>query len=53
MPSGRSEDSVLYPEERQQAIATMVTDRGRLAVAELAEEFGVTTETVRRDLAGL
>ena len=47
------EDSVLYPEERQQAIATMVTDRGRLAVAELAEEFGVTTETVRRDLAGL
>jgi DeoR family fructose operon transcriptional repressor len=47
------EDSVLYPEERQQAIAAMVAERGRLAVAALAEEFGVTTETVRRDLAGL
>src|SRR5688572_3850397 len=29
----------------------MVADRGRLAVTSLAEEFGVTTETVRRDLA--
>jgi DeoR family fructose operon transcriptional repressor len=44
---------VLYPEERQQAIAAMVSDRGRLAVTALAEEFGVTTETVRRDLAVL
>jgi DeoR family fructose operon transcriptional repressor len=44
---------VLYPEERQQAMAAMVADRGRLAVTALAEEFGVTTETVRRDLAAL
>ena len=44
---------MLYPEERQQAIATMVADRGRLAVTAVAEEFGVTTETVRRDLAVL
>jgi DeoR family fructose operon transcriptional repressor len=44
---------VLYPEERQQSIAALVADRGRLAVAALAEEFGVTTETVRRDLAVL
>jgi DeoR family transcriptional regulator, fructose operon transcriptional repressor len=44
---------VLYPEERQQAIAARVADRGRLAVTALAEEFGVTTETVRRDLAVL
>jgi DeoR family fructose operon transcriptional repressor len=44
---------VLYPEERQQAIASLVTERGRLAVTALAEEFGVTTETVRRDLAFL
>jgi DeoR family transcriptional regulator, fructose operon transcriptional repressor len=44
---------VLYPEERQQAIAARVADRGRLAVTALAEEFGVTTETVRRDLAAL
>jgi DeoR family fructose operon transcriptional repressor len=44
---------VLYPEERQQSIAALVADRGRLAVTALAEEFGVTTETVRRDLAVL
>ena len=41
----------MYPEERQHAIATLVTERGRLAVTAVAEEFGVTTETVRRDLA--
>ena len=44
---------MLYPEERQQAIAAMVADRGRLAVTGLAEHFGVTTETVRRELAVL
>ena len=44
---------MLYPEERQQAIAARVADTGRLAVTALAEEFGVTTETVRRDLAVL
>jgi DeoR family fructose operon transcriptional repressor len=45
--------SVLYPEERQEAISALVAERGRLAVAALAERFGVTTETVRRDLAVL
>jgi DeoR family fructose operon transcriptional repressor len=44
---------VLYPEERQQAIATLVGERGRVAVTAVAEQFGVTTETVRRDLAVL
>lgn len=44
---------MLYPEERQQAIAALVADRGRLSVAAVAEQFGVTTETVRRDLAVL
>jgi DeoR family fructose operon transcriptional repressor len=43
----------VYAEERQQAIAILVAERGRLAVAAVAEEFGVTTETVRRDLAVL
>ncbi|MGY1691593.1 DeoR/GlpR family DNA-binding transcription regulator [Geodermatophilus sp. SYSU D01105] len=43
----------MYPEERQQAIAGLVADRGRVAVTALAEQFGVTTETVRRDLAVL
>ena len=44
---------MLYPEERQQAIAELVADRGRVAVTAVAEKFGVTAETVRRDLAAL
>jgi len=43
----------VYAEERQQTIAALVADRGRVSVTALAEEFGVTTETVRRDLAAL
>jgi DeoR family fructose operon transcriptional repressor len=43
----------VYAEERHEAIAGMVADRGRVAVTVLAEQFGVTTETVRRDLAML
>ena len=43
----------MYAEERQQAIAGLVADRGRVAVTAVAERFGVTTETVRRDLAVL
>jgi DeoR family transcriptional regulator, fructose operon transcriptional repressor len=41
----------MYAEERQHAIAGLVTERGRVAVTAVAEQFGVTTETVRRDLA--
>ena len=41
----------MYAEERQQAIADLVAQRGRLSVNELAESFQVTTETVRRDLS--
>jgi DeoR family transcriptional regulator, fructose operon transcriptional repressor len=40
----------MYAAERQQAIAELVTRRGRVSVADLSVEFGVTTETVRRDL---
>ncbi len=43
----------MYAEERQQAVADLVTRRGRLSVAELATRFDVTTETVRRDLSSL
>jgi DeoR family fructose operon transcriptional repressor len=43
----------MYAEERQQAIASLVMQRGRASVAELAETYDVTTETVRRDLAVL
>jgi DeoR family transcriptional regulator, fructose operon transcriptional repressor len=43
----------MYAEERQQAIASMVLAQGRASVAELADAYAVTTETVRRDLAVL
>lgn len=43
----------MYAEERQQAIASLVMAQGRASVAELAQTYDVTTETVRRDLAVL
>lgn len=43
----------MYAEERQSAIADLVTRDRRLSVSEAAQSFGVTTETVRRDLAVL
>ena len=43
----------MYAEERQQAMAQLVVERGRLSVAEISEQFDVTTETVRRDLSAL
>ena len=43
----------MYAEERQQAIASLVISQGRASVAELAQAYDVTTETVRRDLAFL
>lgn len=43
----------MYAEERQEAIASLVIAKGRASVAELAQAYDVTTETVRRDLAVL
>lgn len=43
----------MYAEERQQAMARLVADRGRLSVNDLAGQYAVTTETVRRDLSVL
>ena len=43
----------MYAEERQQAIAQLVSQRGRSRWPQLAEQFEVTTETVRRDLSTL
>lgn len=43
----------MYAEERQQAIAALLGRRVRVSVTELSELYGVTTETVRRDLAVL
>ncbi len=41
----------MYAAERQQALAERVSAYRRVGVAEAADAFGVTTETVRRDLA--
>ncbi len=41
----------MYAEERQQAMAGIIARERRLSVSSAAESFGVTTETVRRDLA--
>lgn len=43
----------MYAEERQQAIAGVVSREGRASVTGLAAELDVTTETVRRDLSAL
>src|ERR1700710_2300435 len=43
----------MYAEERQQAIARLGKQRGRMSVNQLAREYDVTTETVRRDLSSL
>lgn len=43
----------MYAEERRQAMADLITQRGRLSVNELADAYAVTTETVRRDLSAL
>jgi DeoR family fructose operon transcriptional repressor len=43
----------VYAMERQELIERLLLEEGRVAVVELAERFGVTTETVRRDLDSL
>lgn len=43
----------MYAEERQHAIAELISNHGRVSVNDLSATYGVTTETVRRDLATL
>jgi DeoR family fructose operon transcriptional repressor len=40
----------MYATERRKVIERLIADDGRVSVVELADRFGVTTETVRRDL---
>lgn len=40
----------MYATERQQLIENLIAAEGRVVVVDLAQRFGVTTETVRRDL---
>ncbi len=50
---GLFEEDNVYATERQQQIEQLIAVDGRVAVVDLADRFGVTTETVRRDLAQL
>lgn len=43
----------MYAEERRRQIAAMTAVEGRVHVTELAAQFNVTAETIRRDLAVL
>jgi DeoR family fructose operon transcriptional repressor len=43
----------VYAEERQDRIERLIASTGRVAVLTLANDFDVTTETIRRDLAQL
>lgn len=45
--------SGLFQSQRQQEIAALTIEAGRVEVADLAQRFGVTTETIRRDLSEL
>lgn len=45
--------TALFQSERQREIVAATARSGRVEVAELAERFGVTTETIRRDLSDL
>ncbi|MEL6890311.1 MAG: DeoR/GlpR family DNA-binding transcription regulator [Actinomycetota bacterium] len=45
--------SALFQSQRQQEIAALAIENGRVEVADLANRFNVTTETIRRDLSEL
>jgi DeoR/GlpR family transcriptional regulator of sugar metabolism len=50
-PRDRSE--AVFARERQMAIAQLVDEHGRARVAELADRFGVSAVTIRKDLLAL
>lgn len=43
----------MFLKERQNIIASMINEKGRVAVAELAEKFSVTVDCIRKDLRQL
>lgn len=43
----------MFQSERQREIVALTLESGRVEVADLSDRFGVTTETVRRDLSEL
>lgn len=53
MTSSDTTDRPRFQSERQEEIARLALDAGRVEVADLAKRFAVTTETIRRDLSEL
>ena len=43
----------MYAEERQREIAQMIEAQGNISIAELVEKYGVSSESIRRDLRAL
>ena len=43
----------MYAEERQQQIAALIEEKGKVSIAELAEKYGISGESARRDLRAL
>ncbi len=43
----------MFAEERQQEIAAIIAERGRISIAEIIEKYGVSGESARRDLRAL
>ena len=53
MPGTSPTDDHVFAHERQARIAELVATRGRARIGELAQMFGVTEPTVRKDLRAL
>lgn len=51
--NGQRNGRAMYAEERHRRISELARGEGRVEVAALAERFGVSAETVRRDLSAL
>jgi DeoR/GlpR family transcriptional regulator of sugar metabolism len=51
--AGGTDDGPVFADERQARIAELVSVRGRARIGELAEAFGVTEPTIRKDLSAL
>ena len=43
----------MYAEERQREIAQMIRENGQVSIGELAQRYGVSGESIRRDLRAL
>ena len=53
VPAPESAELPRFAQERQQRIAALLKESGRVEVAPLAERFGVSDDTIRRDLRQL